>query len=36
VAKIFEGNPGGYEEARRLQGVHMERAYEQVTPMAPS
>jgi hypothetical protein len=33
VAAIFEGRLDEYAEARRRQGIHMERAYEQVTPM---
>lgn len=33
VAKVFDGRGGEYAEARGQQGVHMERAYEQVTPM---
>lgn len=33
VAAILKARPEEYVEARRRQGVHMERAYEQVTPM---
>lgn len=33
VAAILKARPDEYAEARRRQGVHMERAYEQVTPM---
>lgn len=33
VSAIVKGRLDEYAEARRRQGVHMERAYEQVTPM---
>ena len=33
VSKILQGRDAEYAESRRRQGVHMERAYEQETPM---
>jgi hypothetical protein len=33
VARIFEGRDEEYRESRRRHGVHMERVFEQVTPM---
>src|SRR5438132_7221205 len=33
VSKVLRGHRDEYAESRRRQGVHFERAYEQVTPM---
>ena len=33
VAAILKARPDEYSEARRRQGIHMERVYEQATPM---
>jgi len=33
VSQILDGRDAEYAESRRRQGVHMERAYEQATPM---
>ena len=35
VAKVLKGREAEYAESRKRQGVHMERAYEQQTPMGP-